>query len=44
MPRKLPEHSSLLLFFLKNILPKNWKILQDYSNERNGFIGFERVD
>ena len=27
MPRKLPEHSSLLLFFLKNILPKNWKIL-----------------
>ena len=27
MPRKLPEHSSLLLFFLKNLLPKNWKIL-----------------
>ncbi len=27
MPRKLPEHSSLLLFYLKNLLPKNWKIL-----------------
>ena len=27
MPRKLPEHSNLLLFFLKNLLPKNWKIL-----------------
>ncbi|MDA7823886.1 glycosyltransferase [Candidatus Pelagibacter sp.] len=26
MPRKLPEHSSLLLFYLKNLLPKNWKI------------------
>ena len=27
MPRKLPEHSGLLLFYLKNLLPKNWKIL-----------------
>lgn len=27
MPRKLPEHSSLLLFYLRNLLPKNWKIL-----------------
>ena len=27
MPRKLPEHSSLLLFYLKNLLPKKWKIL-----------------
>ena len=27
MPRKLPAHSSLLLFYLKNLLPKNWKIL-----------------
>ena len=26
MPRKLPAHSSLLLFYLKNLLPKNWKI------------------
>jgi hypothetical protein len=27
MPRKLDNHSSLLLFYLKNLLPKNWKIL-----------------
>jgi hypothetical protein len=27
MPRKLPEHSNLLLFYLKDLLPKNWKIL-----------------
>ena len=27
MPRKLVNHSSLLLFYLKNLLPKNWKIL-----------------
>ena len=27
MPRKLPNHSVLLLFYLKNLLPKNWKIL-----------------
>ena len=27
MPRKLPEHSNLLLLYLKNLLPKNWKIL-----------------
>ena len=27
MPRKLVNHSSLLLFYLKNLLPKNWRIL-----------------
>ena len=26
MPRKLPGHSELLQFYLKNLLPKNWKI------------------
>ena len=26
MPRKPSDHSQLLLFFLKNHLPKNWKI------------------
>jgi hypothetical protein len=26
MPRKLSDHSQLLLFFLKSHLPKNWKI------------------
>ena len=27
MPRKLPDHSNLLFFYLKNLLPKNWKII-----------------
>ena len=27
MPRKLSNHANLLLFYLKNILPKNWKII-----------------
>ena len=27
MPRKLPHHSSLLLFYLKNLIPNNWKIV-----------------
>tara|TARA_Y100000591_G_C21808565_1_gene686461 strand:+ start:618 stop:1673 length:1056 start_codon:yes stop_codon:yes gene_type:complete len=27
MPRKLSSHSNLLLFYLKNLLPKKWKIL-----------------
>ncbi len=27
MPRKLPNHSSLLFFYLKNLLPKKWKII-----------------
>ena len=27
MPRKLQDHSNLLIFYLKDILPKKWKIL-----------------
>jgi hypothetical protein len=27
MPRKLPDHSNLLNFYLKNLLPKNWKLV-----------------
>tara|TARA_B100001057_G_C22845263_1_gene948755 strand:- start:85 stop:1146 length:1062 start_codon:yes stop_codon:yes gene_type:complete len=27
MPRKLSNHSQLLLFYLKNLLPNNWKII-----------------
>ena len=27
MPRKLPDHSSKLIFFLKNKMPKNWRIV-----------------
>lgn len=26
MPRKLPDHASLLIFYLNNLLPKNWQI------------------
>jgi glycosyltransferase involved in cell wall biosynthesis len=31
MPRKLPDHSNLLNFYLKNLLPKNW-IITPLSN------------
>jgi len=27
MPRKLPDHASLLIFYLNNLLPKNWSII-----------------
>ncbi len=27
MPRKLPDHANLLIFYLKNLLPKSWKIV-----------------
>ena len=27
MPRKLPDHANLLLFYIKNLLPKNWRII-----------------
>ena len=27
MPRKLPAHSNLLNFYLKNLLPKSWKLV-----------------
>ena len=27
MPRKLPDHANLLAFYLKNLLPRNWKLL-----------------
>ena len=27
MPRKLPDHANLLIFYLKNLLPKGWKIV-----------------
>ena len=38
MPRKLPSHSKLVLFFLKNYLPTNWKILPlDNISQENVF-------
>ena len=27
MPRKLPDHANLLVFYLKNLLPRKWKLL-----------------
>ena len=38
MPRKLPAHSSLLIFYLKNLLPKNWKILPLNNVSENNLI------
>jgi len=42
----LDDSNTLKNYYVKKemLKSKNWKILQDYSNERNGFIGFERVD
>jgi len=38
MPRKLPNHSNNLLFFIKNHLPKNWSIKSiDQLNELDVF-------
>ena len=35
MPRKLPHHSKLVLFFIKKILPKSWKIIRlENMNEK----------
>ena len=36
MPRKLPDHAQLLNFYLKNLLPKNWKVipLKDITQAR----------
>jgi len=34
MPRKLPEHSEHLLFFLKKQLPKSWKIKSIHNLEQ----------
>ncbi len=38
MPRKLPAHSSLLIFYLKNLLPKNWKILPLNNVSENNLV------
>ena len=38
MPRKLPQHSELVLFFLRKHLPKSWKIKKIHNlNEREVF-------
>ena len=38
MPRKLPDHSQLLIFYLKNLLPKNWKIISLNNVSENYLI------
>ena len=38
MPRKLPQHSELVLFFLRKHLPKSWKIKKIHNlNEKEVF-------
>jgi len=54
MPRKLPDHSNLLTFYLKNLLPKNWKIiplinisqkkLEAYLAKSKFFLSFSNLD
>ena len=38
MPRKLGHHSRLLLFYLNNLLPKNWKIVELHNMNENKLI------
>ena len=43
MPRKLPDHSKLVLFFLKKHLPKSWKILPlEKMNEKTIFKNLKK--
>jgi len=54
MPRKLPDHSQLLLFYLKNLLPKNWKIIPlenisetyliKYLSQSKFFLSFSNLE
>ena len=38
MPRKLPQHSELVLFFLRKTLPKKWRIKKIHNlNEKKVF-------
>lgn len=54
MPRKLPNHSSLVISFLKNNLPKKWKIISiqnleekkvfDILNKSKIFLAFSSLE
>jgi len=54
MPRKLPDHANLLIFYLKNLLPKNWKIvpltnisekkLINYLSKSKIFLSFSNLE
>lgn len=40
MPRKLPDHANLLIFYLKNLLPKKWKIVPLTNISENKLINY----
>ena len=43
MPRKLQKHSELVIFFLKNYLPKKWKIKKiDNCSEKDVYKNLEK--
>ena len=43
MPRKLPDHSKLVLFFLKRYLPKKWSIVSlEKMNEKTIFKNLKK--
>ena len=54
MPRKLPDHANLLIFYLKNLLPKGWKIvplinisekkLINYLSKSKIFLSFSNLE
>jgi hypothetical protein len=54
MPRKLPDHADLLIFYLKNLLPKSWKIvplinisekkLVTYLSKSKIFLSFSNLE
>tara|TARA_B100001063_G_scaffold222972_1_gene229814 strand:- start:93 stop:1151 length:1059 start_codon:yes stop_codon:yes gene_type:complete len=54
MPRKLPHHAYLLIFYLENLLPKSWKIvplinisekkLIDYLGKSKIFLSFSNLE
>ena len=54
MPRKLPDHANLLIFYLKNLLPKNWNIIPltnisekkliNYLSKSKIFLSFSNLE
>jgi len=54
MPRKLSDHANLLIFYLKNLLPKTWKIvplidisekkLINYLSKSKIFLSFSNLE
>lgn len=54
MPRKLSDHANLLMFYVKNLLPKNWRIvplvnlseknLTNYLGKSKIFLSFSNLE